>query len=150
MPERGEKQPKRRRKTMFRKPRGITAPLLALALLAVFAGRSEAQYVYYSSPAVSYYYTPRVAYYTPAVSYYTPAVSYYTPAVSYYTPAVRYYAPAVSYYTPAVSYYTPAVSYYPSTTVTTYRYGAILPRRRVTVTTYSTPGYYAPAYYYGP
>jgi hypothetical protein len=66
-------------------------------------------------------------------------------------PAVTYYAP------PAVSYYyaPPAVSYYYAPTVTTYRYG-VLPRRRVTVTTYAPPvvvtppvvRYYTPAYVY--
>jgi hypothetical protein len=64
-------------------------------------------------------------------------------------PAVTcYYAPA-----PVVTYYVPAAPVYvaPATTVTTYRYGAILPRRRVTVTTYYTPAVsYAPPVYYYP
>jgi hypothetical protein len=118
---------------MFRTLRGKAAPLAALALLAAFAGRGEAQYVVYSpAPVVSYYYAPP-----------PPRV------VTYYTPSVSYYAPRVSYYAPAVSYAAPAVTYSPGT-VTTYRYGAILPRRRVTVTTYTPPtvSYYGPRYYY--
>jgi hypothetical protein len=68
---------------------------------------------------------------------------------------VVYSAPrVVTYYTPppTVTYYVPAAPVYvtPTTTVTTYRYGAILPRRRVTVTTYYTPAvsYASPVYYY--
>ena len=51
-------------------------------------------------------------------------------------------APTVSYYyappTVVVPAPPPVTTYYaPATAVTTYRYGAVLPRRRVTVTTYS-------------
>jgi hypothetical protein len=55
-------------------------------------------------------------------------------------PVVRYYyaPPAVSYSAP------PAVTYYAPPTVTTYQYG-LLPRRRVTVTTYGPPAVFAPA-----
>ncbi len=47
------------------------------------------------------------------------------PGVACYPPRVVVPAPA-----PVAAYYSPA-------TVTTYRYGAVLPRRRLTVTTYS-------------
>ena len=46
---------------MFRMFRGLAAPLTALALLALAAGRGDAQYYYVpAAPAVSYYYTPRL------------------------------------------------------------------------------------------
>jgi hypothetical protein len=64
-----------------------------------------------------------------------PTVTYYSPpVVSYY-----YAPPAVSYY------YAPPAVVAPPAAVTTYRYG-VLPRRRVTVTTYAPPAvtYYAP------
>ncbi len=94
------------------------ASLAALALLALWPARSLAQYVVY---------TPQ-----PVVTTY-----YYTP------PAVTYVAPRVSYYVPAAPVYVA-----PATTVTTYRPYAILPRRRVTVTTYYTPAVsYGPVYY---
>jgi hypothetical protein len=129
---------------MSRTTRGTAALLTALALLALCAGRSNAQYYVAAAPApVVSYYTPAVSYYyTPAVSYYyAPRVSYYAPATSYYAPAASYYAPAVSYYAPAVSYYAPAASYYaPAASVTTYRYG-LLGRPRAAVTTYYGYGY---------
>jgi hypothetical protein len=56
-------------------------------------------------------------------------------------------APVVSYYyaPPPVLVPAPVTTYYaPATAVTTYRYGALLPRRRVTVTTYSPVVTYAP------
>jgi hypothetical protein len=94
------------------------ATLAALALLALCPGRGQAQYVVY---------TPR-----PAVTY------YYAPP-----PTVTYVVPRATYYVPAAPVYVA-----PATTVTTYRYGAILPRRRVTVTTYYTPQVsYGPVYY---
>ena len=58
------------------------------------------------------------------------------PVVSYY------YAPPPPVVLPAPP---PVTTYYaPATAVTTYRYGAVLPRRRVTVTTYSPVVTYAP------
>ena len=96
------------------------ASLAAVALLALCAGRSEAQYaVYTPRPAVTCYYAPPPP-----------------------PPVVTYVAPRVSYYVPAAPVYVA-----PAPTVTTYRYGAILPRRRVTVTTYYPPpvvSYYYP------
>lgn len=58
-------------------------------------------------------------------------------------------APIVSYYYAPPPVLVPApppvATYYaPATAVTTYRYGALLPRRRVTVTTYSPIVGYAP------
>ena len=114
-----------------------TLGMAALALLSFASLAAPARahpQVVAAYPTVSYYQAPAV------VSYYAapaPVVSYYTaPAVvSYYTaPAVTYYAAPA----PVVSYYAaPAVTY-----ATTYRYGAILPRRRATVTTYYTAPFY--------
>jgi hypothetical protein len=59
-------------------------------------------------------------------------------------------APVISYYYAPPPVVVPAplpvTTYYaPATAVTTYRYGAVLPRRRVVVTTYSPVVTYAPA-----
>jgi hypothetical protein len=119
---------------MVRVLRGAAAPLMALALLALFAGRGNAQYVVAPAPVVTY--SP------PVVSYsYTPAVRYYAPV-----PVVTYSPPVVAYSPPVVAY-SPAVAY-PATTVTTYRPYALLPRRRVTVTTYAPSYRYYPTYAY--
>ena len=88
---------------MLRTLRNLTVPAVAVALLMLAAGRSEAQWTrpYVNGSPYSYYMTPGSGYYTPGMwthpNLYTPAFTF-GPAYTYYQPYTYSYSmPSYSY-----------------------------------------------------